>query len=723
MQCAEKSIPVNERDHENIGTTASRNGGNQHLSPECSAGPALVVGEAFVIQRTGSAPNPTLIWSRAVSVNFNIPYSAQYNTTNREGHEHPPPAFSAPTLVWHLAISPHWPEKDRTNDAALKDIHADLAQTYEDTRAAFFQEINRLLEALQAAAGFPTGRPQVFNARHVSAPWQTWKGLGDPFYVVRPGSIRFTLWWKDDDTKPNPDPTADALRVKVYAAAHRDYVTLSFYLDASKSWNQVGIATSGERRGRILSAVDSVRTICERRMAADAQGIRPIDREVLPEHDVSGADAATLMGASRYLYAELWDEFCKAMKTNNIATLQMCRVFANFRGLVMPTEGLPEAIEQRKFPGSSGAEPFPRFKGNGGIDHTGTRSSTEPNEANAVVKAFWPFIRRVTRDADRKEFVACGVMAWRALYVTSLNSPPSYEWQEEARSADTEIPEDQLPEASNFPAPGPKGEVPVHYLLITKGEPHRRQVGRIIERINSMGTMRLIALRDFGIIRDASTQIQLRGLELDRIMNKWSRESTRVRDRYRNLKLGTKKKQKKDELQDREDDELQDLANSVESDLIYLSAALDEVGVKAVHGLHFRINRSRYYVCEFESLLASLKIGNIDTWVSYDQFVTRGLKPAFDFIDGVGTRLVGLRSRLQTVLEGIETSALVIQTSRTRANTAELRKIARRFTLNNLIGTALGLILTLLTAILGLGFRQQIGQTLKEVFKWLFGSQ
>ena len=79
------------------------------------------------------------------------------------------------------------------------------------------------------------------------------------------------------------------------------------------------------------------------------------------------------------------------------------------------------------------------------------------------------------------------------------------------------------------------------------------------------------------------------------------------------------------------------LANSVESDLIYLSAALDEVGVKAVHGLHFRINRSRYYVCEFESLLASLKIGNIDTWVAYDQFVTRGLKPAFDFIDGVGT--------------------------------------------------------------------------------------
>src|SRR5436853_127113 len=45
----------------------------------------------------------------AVSVNFGIPFSAQYIATAREGHEHPPPTFGAPTLVWHLGISPHWP--------------------------------------------------------------------------------------------------------------------------------------------------------------------------------------------------------------------------------------------------------------------------------------------------------------------------------------------------------------------------------------------------------------------------------------------------------------------------------------------------------------------------------------------------------------------------------------------------------------------------------------
>lgn len=260
--------------------------------------------------------------------------------------------------------------------------------------------------------------------------------------------------------------------------------------------------------------------------------------------------------------------------------------------------------------------------------------------------------------------------------VTALNCPPAFEWAEEARSSRTDIPAGHLPEAAAA-ADGQVAE-PIHYLLITKGEPHRRQIGRIAERINSMGTMRLIALRDYGIVRDASTQIQLRGQELDTMMRKWSTGRAEIRMKFESLKQG-KSDEAKRLIKDQEDAATQELADRVENDLIDLSAALDAVGIQSVHGLHFRINRSRYYVCEFESLLASLKIGNMDTWVSYDQFVTRGLKPAFDFVDGVGVRLLGLRARLQSVLEGIETSALVKQSAATRENTAQLRSIANTF--------------------------------------------
>ena len=236
------------------------------------------------------------------------------------------------------------------------------------------------------------------------------------------------------------------------------------------------------------------------------------------------------------------------MGLNELGEGETTRIFANFRGLVMATDGLPEAAEPRAFSGSSGAEPFPRFKGNGGIDHTGTRSSSEPNEANAVVKAFWPFVRRSIHAADQKEFVACGVMSWRALYVTALNCPPTFEWLEEVRSSKTDIPAGELP-VETIPD---KGKEPIHYLLITKGEPHRRQIGRIVERINSMGTMRLIALRDYGIIRDASTQIQLRGQELDTMMRKWSTGRATIRRNFESLKKG-KSDESKRLVQDRED--------------------------------------------------------------------------------------------------------------------------------------------------------------------------
>jgi hypothetical protein len=239
--------------------------------------------------------------------------------------------------------------------------------------------------------------------------------------VIEPEHIRFTLWWPDDITRIQPEPTEDALRIKVHATAFRDYVTISFYLDAGKPWNRPsfirGDATIGSRRGRIFGHVQTVYDKCEPRLAG-SRGNRPmVEKEILPEQDVSSADAADLMGASRFLYTELWDEFWDALQIPPMDQVigQTARVFANFRGLVLSTWGTGEPSGMPKFPGSAGDAPLPRFAGNGGLAPDDVCSSTEPNEANAVVKAFWPFIRRITPNADQREFIACGVMSWRAL--------------------------------------------------------------------------------------------------------------------------------------------------------------------------------------------------------------------------------------------------------------------------------------------------------------------
>jgi hypothetical protein len=119
---------------------------------------------------------------------------------------------------------------------------------------------------------------------------------------------------------------------------------------------------------------------------------------------------------------------------------------------------------------------------------------------------------------------------------------------------------------------------------------------------------------------------------------------------------------------------LYEISNVVETDLIDISAKLDELGFGAVGGLHYRLNRSAYYVREFNTLLKTLRVNNIPTWISYEQFVRRGLAPAFDYMKRVGKRLRAVRSRLLTITEMIETSALVGQSAATRHNTAVLRR-------------------------------------------------
>jgi hypothetical protein len=70
------------------------------------------------------------------------------------------------------------------------------------------------------------------------------------------------------------------------------------------------------------------------------------------------------------------------------------------------------------------------------------------------------------------------------------------------------------------------------------------------------------------------------------------------------------------------------------------------------------------------------------------------LRPAFDFIAGVGDRLGSFRERLQSVTEAIQASALVIQASRTRANTAVLRRLGTGVIFVNILLALIALIIS-----------------------------
>jgi len=115
--------------------------------------------------------------------------------------------------------------------------------------------------------------------------------------------------------------------------------------------------------------------------------------------------------------------------------------------------------------------------------------------------------------------------------------------------------------------------------------------------------------------------------ELDEILDAWNTQSAGIRADYRIRKRDASHRKARDELQDEEDDKLQDVANDIKTRLVRLAAALEEHSV-------------------------------------------RRRPAALQDIDAANADALLLRSRLRVALESIETSALVIEAWRARADPA-----------------------------------------------------
>lgn len=675
--------------------------------------------------------------ARAPQVGALWPYSGSYAEIADEGTQRPPPSIGSPTLVWHLGI---WPKAKIVElDPKMYDISVSLRDriaNYEKHNKQFFEDLGTMLEGLQAK-----GRIAGYTPRRLNLSKRTLAAehLGDPDYhsfeVCQPQSVTFTLWWQDDagGTKLNTGqarPSVGDLRVRVQAQTHLDHATISFFIDVAKPWNAermfAGDGVSGARRKRIFDYMAQIKAIGAGQIS---QGI--IDRDRLPERAVSAADAATLGDAADYCYRGVWAEFASAfglgsvVASGGVTTFEVGEVFADLRTVVLAVDGLATGAEKSRVAKAAamrtelgissehaqrvgadatvGVGQFPRF------DHAA-------GEPNTVLKAFWPFMRRMTPRADDREFVACGIFDWRALYIAPLglhtsnldeNANAGVFERDEGDALEAIVPGDALPTDD-------QGIVPMRQLLLTKSEPHRQQLGRIVERVNSIGTMRLFALRNWGTIQNASIYVRLIGEQLDGVLAFWNARRnliddilparTRSKELYPDVTDARPTKQPiesvKDQLRkDTRVDALTDLINYAERRLGDISAALDRnIGQGGSGRLLYVINRSAFYVHEFRRLLETLKVDNIDTWVTYTQFIERGVAPIFDQIERTGGRLVSLRSRLQSVTDMVQTGALIVQTEATQYNTKTLRRLASNASVTRMgaAGVTAGLALQIL---------------------------
>ena len=437
------------------------------------------------------------------------------------------------------------------------DRHETANEAFEARRAAWLEEINRFLRELQIRCSRRAGPPRQLKTvvphdlrrRSPSGDTEADKLL-EPVQVLEEEIVPFTLWWGDrSGTATDPD----AIRVCVHPEVNGDYAAVSFYMDIGQRWGEPHAAASdpamGMRRRLLMEAVDDIRRICDAQLdSAAPHGPAAVDLPASPEM-LSSPDRRTprelqdaLQAHRNLLYVDIWEAFSQEMscRLENIAG-DRGEVFANFRGLVMSTAGMrttaPPYIRQGAETASVGTAPFASFSAD-------PRYGADGVEANAVAKAYWPLVRRITPRADFRAHVACGVMDWRAIYMTDTGAhshyvagqerPPSLEEEGEASIrvplhllSDAEKPlaavagpfDSQVHKRAGARA---GNNHPVRYLLLAKHEPHPREIGRIAECINTMGTVRLHAFKDWAAVRDADPHLRLIGQELDRIGRQWS---------------------------------------------------------------------------------------------------------------------------------------------------------------------------------------------------------
>ncbi len=707
-------------------------------------------------------------------------FSYEYRENKQVGHVSPAPALGTPALVWHTGV---WMQRiwDPSNAIiTLKDMQDALNP---NTPNRIFENIfndfkgnRRILYAPAGAEGKIQRRHLEYNEMddgHFDKEWleqdfeikddtlnslmyklqkkgRLAKPEEDPdqilfkehrilkklatrndsreiiYDIIDKNTLRFTLWWLDEGQEnflPHENPPPEAIRVRVHLQVLPDFYTVSFFIDAPKPWNiprytEFGDHVLGKRRRKIYEYAEFIKTMGQSRLENGS-----FDAPLIPEtSDITNKDAEKLLEARNYLYSGIWHELRSdfEFQLQDIVTPRG-RCFINMRGMTLDAAGVQTDNSESY---GEHIKPIRRFREDGDI-----------SEPDAVLRSYWPFIRRITPYADLKDHVACGLMNWKAMLITASgamqNPRASEEWDPEAR---LDIPNKHLPEDCDYldidenldeqsEQEALERKQPIRYLVLAKSPVDIKQMGRIVDRINVLETYRLFALKDWSVLKNSDTHIRLRGQELDAVMGWWSSEIAAIHDRHsedlqkrerirarllelkrqegffnrirNSFKIQKLQKLLDTELDDaneRRDESLTKINQLAENYLIKISASIDGIGKNIVGGMQYRVNRSSFFINRFNILVDMLMIGKVDTWIGYDQFVDRGLKPEFEFIQQISGRLTGLRNRLESITLNIQTSAIVVQASATRNNTKVLKRIAIwfRYSVYGATGIAMG---------------------------------
>jgi Protein of unknown function (DUF3422) len=267
------------------------------------------------------------------------------------------------------------------------------------------------------------------------------------------------------------------------------------------------------------------------------------------------------------------------------------------------------------------------------------------DESIKLAHTILPFMTaeaQVANKADEKQLTVTRFLDGRCIYASTLGAT--------------------APESET------KEDAPINYFVLTTGI-NSWQMGRLVDTLHTLGTVRLMARRYLEPLRAAG-----RGLhDLEQSNLK------RIEELLKNYDLDHTKQSnltRREEMPKGPD--LDQTTTDVMRRLAKASSELFDIRMSVRGGVPYRVERSRYYRSQFKSLLITLRIGRlgrIEGFQPYDEFVERRFGSTYDFIDMVGKRF----NRLERQLSDLYQRVLTTETARLQRETARETKAIQDF--------------------------------------------
>jgi hypothetical protein len=500
-----------------------------------------------------------------------------YHELNAGAHRKPPKILSAPSLVWHLAFWTNFSLNDRGGRQENEDENEDGSpkkKTSKQIREVLDDFIIGLRQAIADNPHVSGGASKVQLTPCISDVYLLFGSAFSESFDVVPTG----------DLQPRPKD--------VFESTNRT-VTLQF------TWRKLDVTIRFEVRTEYFIISTFVELDRDRVKVRDPKGLSSLSELNKSIAGIlgylNGSDneerAASI---NQYCFHGFWEIYQREILSER--SLSACardsifqHVFADFRGFIASDQAVKFADEEF---------------------FAGDKAAKWGAEAK---RKLLPLVQHRNRtDRTRHECAVNYMLDGRALYMSTLG--PQFQ-----------------------PLSTPTARIPVEFVVYA----HQRyndttvvnkwQLGRLVSQILQLGTLRLCALKDVKLLHEAGQHLGM----LEESTQK-AREAIALSEADAGTLAGETASGagRKQGVVSRSAEAMKRIAEAHTKLNEITGTFLRSAG----SGLQYRIERSRYYVQQFDENVKLLRIKRLEGDQPYDQFIRRRLGSEFDFINRLGIR-------------------------------------------------------------------------------------